>query len=227
MTPAVQIFAINLLPVLGAIVFGWSALSLILIYWIENLIIGAINALKMLIAGGTAGWVGLLAGLFLTAFFAVHYGFFCYAHGTMIWGLFGNGLEGADSKLNTMGLWAATWEKVSTDRVLLWAVALLGAFHVYAFARYWLGARRWETADPATQMFAPYPRIFVVHVTIMLGGVAVLASGQPAVAVALLALLKTILETGHARFLDAAAQNPAFPVKAREILKRLGEHAPH
>ncbi len=156
MTPAVQIFAINLLPVIGTIVFGWSALSLILIYWIENLIIGAINALKMLIAGGTAGWVGLLASLFLTAFFAVHYGFFCYAHGTMIWGLFGNGARRRASPSSTPSACGRRHgRRCRPTKCCYGPWPLLGAFHVYAFARYWLGTRRWETADPATQMFAP------------------------------------------------------------------------
>lgn len=34
-----------------AIVFGWNAFTLILLYWIENLIIGGINVLKIIVFG--------------------------------------------------------------------------------------------------------------------------------------------------------------------------------
>ena len=43
-------------------------------------------------------------------------------------------------------------------------------------------------------MFAPYPRIIVLHLAIMAGAVPVLLLGSPAWAVVALALMKTVFE---------------------------------
>ena len=63
MSPAVEILAVNMLAVIGVGVFGWSALTLLLLYWIENLVVGAFNAVKMLIAGASAGRAQQLAAM--------------------------------------------------------------------------------------------------------------------------------------------------------------------
>jgi Family of unknown function (DUF6498) len=201
MVPVIQIFAVNLWPAVSVAWFGGSVFTLVLLYWVENLILGAINVAKMLIEGCAGGWIGLIAAAFMAGFFCVHYGFFCYVHGILIWGLFGSSL--AHSKLNALGLWAATWQNISVHKVLLWNVILLGAFHLYGFLRYWVGGRCWRNTELQAQMGEPYPRIIIVHFTILIGGFFVMALGQPIWAVVILGLLKTAAETGHLRIADA------------------------
>jgi hypothetical protein len=45
--------AVDLLPVAAVILFGWKAVPLVALYWLENLIIGVFTILRML--GSVAG----------------------------------------------------------------------------------------------------------------------------------------------------------------------------
>ena len=45
-------------------------------------------------------------------------------------------------------------------------------------------------------MFAPYGRLMVLHVTIILGGMPIAITGAPEAAVAILVILKTALDVG-------------------------------
>jgi hypothetical protein len=45
-------------------------------------------------------------------------------------------------------------------------------------------------------MFAPYGRLVVLHITIILGGMAIAATGAPAAAVAILVVLKIVMDLG-------------------------------
>jgi hypothetical protein len=226
MSPLIEILVVNLLAVVGVAVFGWDALTLVLLYWIENLIVGAFNVPKILMSGISSGRTATLASLFLVPFFVVHYGMFCFVHGLFILALFGHGLEGTVD-FSPMGLLGAVLARIQASRAMFWGVAVLLAFHTYLFARYWIGGRRWEVSDPFSQMFAPYGRIVVVHLTIMIAGIPVMLLGQPVLAVAALALLKTVLETGRAKLFDAFAQNPALALKTRRRLRVLDDHAWH
>lgn len=45
---AVVLVGANLLPLIGVFAWGWDVLNVVALYWLENVIIGAINVLKML-----------------------------------------------------------------------------------------------------------------------------------------------------------------------------------
>jgi hypothetical protein len=195
--PLFSTLALNLFPVLSVLAFGWSAFTLILLYWIENLIIGGFNALKILIASLVVGKAGGWVGAILIPFFVFHYGLFCFVHGIFIFAILGR--EGGESWVPVTGpteLAGAVIHNIQSDPGLFWNVLWLAAFHLYDFLRHWIGDGTWRTADPATQMFIPYPRIIVVHLTIMIGAIPVLLLGQPILAVLGLALVKTALDTG-------------------------------
>ena len=38
----------NLIPLFGVLVWDWSTFEVVILYWLENVIIGAINILKMM-----------------------------------------------------------------------------------------------------------------------------------------------------------------------------------
>ena len=59
----------------------------------------------------------------------------------------------------------------------------------------WMRSGAWKGTSLNTQMGEPYGRIIIMHVTILFGGALVVMLGQPAAAVALLAVLKTLFET--------------------------------
>lgn len=44
---ALALLAANLIPLLGVMFAGWSLFEVVILYWLENLVIGAINVLRM------------------------------------------------------------------------------------------------------------------------------------------------------------------------------------
>src|SRR5882724_7957891 len=46
-TSAYALIAANALPLFGVLFLGWDTFSIVALYWTENVIIGAINVLKM------------------------------------------------------------------------------------------------------------------------------------------------------------------------------------
>ncbi len=74
---------VDLLPVIAVLFFGWQAVPLVALYWLENLVIGAFTILRML---GTVAnnAVNLAGAAFMVPFFTVHYGMFCFGHGIFL-----------------------------------------------------------------------------------------------------------------------------------------------
>jgi hypothetical protein len=194
--PLLLALLFNLLPVACAVLFGWGLLSLMLLYWAENVIVGIINVAKMILAGMGKGASGTTAILFDVPFFIVHYGLFCAVHGVLILVLFsGEPAHAVDDPANLPFYFL---RQVHIDRFFAVNLALLTMFHLYRFAFDWIAAGEWRKTTPLVQMFQPYGRIIVVHLAVFVGGFVVSLLGHPVIAVALLAFLKTALEVGAA-----------------------------
>lgn len=190
--PVVATLVINLIPAVCVLFFGWSALFLLMLYWAENVVIGIVNALKMGVAGFGEGLGGILGSLFLIPFFLIHYGGFCAGHLVFVVLVSGGVLNRGDPLEALRQVWADRWDYA----VPLIAIA---AFHLTAFVE-WVRSGAWKTVTLNNQMGEPYGRIIVMHLTLIGGAALVVSMGQPAAAVALLAVLKTVMETiGAAR----------------------------
>lgn len=201
---ALWTIASNAIPVVGVLFFGWQALPLMVFYWLENVVIGAINVLKILVVSvGTAqsAVLGWAIGLFMAAFFVVHYGMFCFVHGIFVFGVFAftdlvhNGQEPSGDAFD-LGTRVGAFLH---GEFLLGAVMLV-LIRLGEFVVLWLGSGAWRTSSPQMQLHEPYGRIIVLHVTLLIGTVPVIALGQPFFAVLVLALLKTGLELGMPMF---------------------------
>jgi len=176
--------AANLIPLVGVFAWGWDAFNIVLLYWIENVIVGAINVLKILLAAQVAEDTGATANdtskAFLVPFFIVHYGIFMLVHGIFLFALFGN------TDAPRIGHVFAG--------VGGWAVLALLASHLVSFVgNYVVGGERLRTT-PKDQLFAPYGRVVVMHLVILVGAVGVQASGSPLVLLVLLVVGKTVLD---------------------------------
>ena len=193
----------NLIPVTGVLLFGWSAFSLLIFYWIENVVIGGFNALKLAVLCGAHGKKGALAGAFLVPFFCVHYGLFCYVHGVFLLAMlmFGGMAPPAVAEgMDPMNLFAAVWSQLQLDEELRLGVLALLATQALAFLLLWLVPGRWRDTHPMIQMFEPYGRIIVLHLTIFVATIPVMIMGEFALAVLALALMKCGLELGLPQF---------------------------
>ena len=184
--PVMLVLLLNLLPVAGVVWWGWSALVLLLLYWAENVVIGVITVLKLLVVAVRGGLGGILHGLFTIPFFVVHYGLFCVGHLVFAIMLGGGVVEGADPFAAGRMVWAERDNYV-------WALAGLAVIHLYSFFL-WFRSGEWKTGELNREMGSPYGRIVVLHITILVGAALIAWLGWPPAGIALLGVLKTIYE---------------------------------
>src|SRR5262245_9956056 len=67
---------VDLLPLYAVIAWGWNAVPLVMLYWMENIVAGVMTIPRIVVSSLRFGIGGLLGGIFLSAFFVVHYGLF-------------------------------------------------------------------------------------------------------------------------------------------------------
>ena len=187
--------SINLLPIVGVLFWSWDAFALIALYWLENLVIGARTVLSMLYAGVHVKSNAVVLGVPMAAFFTVHYGLFCFVHGVFVVSLFGPDSSDPGSGLFDLfgvmsGLFAA---EPNFALGFLAIVAWQGVQFVLSVVRGTL-----LKAAPGELMGAPYPRILVLHFTILVSGAVVTALGLKAAGAVLLALIKTAFDVAEA-----------------------------
>ena len=84
--PLLGILAVNAIPLIGVLAFGWSVFEVLFLYWFENVAIGATHAIRMEISTRTNAVAG---GRSTTTFFMLHYGLFTFVHGVFVITLFG------------------------------------------------------------------------------------------------------------------------------------------
>ena len=196
----VPLVASNLLPLAGVAWWGWHLSTVMVLYWAENGVIGLLNVPRIALAAAPAAsrdspTARLRAARAWTQppipFFLMHYGIFWVVHGVFVFVLFGfSDSPGSSSGGNAQAVLTVNWAEV--------AVGLAGllAFHIGSFIYWDIGRGEGFASTGDNQMFAPYPRLFILHVTILVGGVAIAGTGQPIAALALLVVLKTAFDLG-------------------------------
>jgi hypothetical protein len=180
--------AANLVPLAGVLLWDWDVFALLLLFWMENAVVGVFFALRMVFAGleDAALW---LAKLFMVPFFCVHYGMFTAVHGAFVFMLFGKGNYAVDG-LNAL----APAVRAAADYGLWLPLAVLVASHLFSFAWNYLYRGEFRAAQLSRLMAQPYGRVVVLHVAIILGGIAATALGSPMWALVVLLAVKIALD---------------------------------
>ena len=184
------LIALNLVPLIGVLNWGWKSFDLIFLYWMENLIIGAFTVLRMLIRPYDHVLEAVFP-LFLVPFFCLHYGMFCMGHGVFVLALFGS--EISDDE----GLLMAALQVLSSPYMLA-AVAALTLIQVADWMRD-IRQRGFGADGVMALMAAPYRRIVVLHITILAGGFALTALNEPLAGLIILVAVKTASDVWHWR----------------------------
>jgi hypothetical protein len=192
-TALVALVLANLVPLLGVLFLDWDVGSLVVLYWSENLVIGGITILKMLLkARGQER--------FLALFFTLHYGGFCAIHGFFVLQLTRFAGEHWDHAA------AVTWPgplalvqmfvnlaqqllSAAPPEFLLACLALVVS-HGVSFVLIYLGQREYEHTTMKDLMNEPYRRIAVLHIAIIAGGFLVVRLGSPLGLLVALVVLK-------------------------------------
>jgi hypothetical protein len=209
----------NLIPLAGVLFLGWSVWQILIIYWLENGIAGIFNVLKMQKAEGTDDASATLtingrpasgdSRAALIPFFCIHYGIFWVVHGVFVLTLpvFGAAATGGESSFGT----------TPDPLVLAFAVIALFVSHGLSYWFNFIGGGEYKRVSPAGQMFKPYGRLVVLHVTIIIGAIAISITGAAVAALAILVLLKIALDIGlHlAEHRDIYVAPPPKPARVR------------
>ena len=214
--------AANLLPLFGVMFLGWSTFDVVFLYWMENVVIGIINVLKMITcrpsldaikekyADRFAGipeeqqaqldkltengsLVSIGTKIFMVPFFSFHYGFFCFVHLIFITLMLGGGgMMGGDP-----------FDRMSNISVTLgMALSVIALFvsHLVSYFTNFLGKGEYKRTAAPILMFQPYARIVVLHIAIVFSGFFTLMLGQPIWLLILLVIGKIMLDlTMHKR----------------------------
>lgn len=183
--PLGLVIGLNLIPVIGVLFWGWSAFALIVLYWLENLIVGVRTLASMFANAAITGGANWLGALFFGAFFTVHYGIFCFGHGIFVMALFGGSFYG-DSIIDLGG---AVSKLFATQSNLAIGFASIVVWQVVQFVRF-IASGEVRRTNVLELMGSPYPRIIVLHVTIIFGGFLLMLLNQPVGGILVLALVK-------------------------------------
>jgi len=81
------LIGVNLIPLYGVLKLGWPVFPILLLFWLENVVIGILNTLRMLLADP---WDPVLwaSKFIMIPFFCIHYGMFTAIHGMFVIRLF-------------------------------------------------------------------------------------------------------------------------------------------
>jgi hypothetical protein len=203
--PLLPLVAANLLPVAGVLFWGWKVGDVVWLYWIENVVIGAFNALRMTFAGVTPGRYGpdggppqypmspaMLFGIrvFLLAFFIVHYSIFCFVHGVFLTDMF----RIADAPLGFGARIVASVEALLQEPLGWIAVAGIVASQASAFVYYELVVRESAARRLEIMMFRPYPRVVFIHLFLFTGATVIEVLKSPVAVLVVFVLMKIVLD---------------------------------
>jgi hypothetical protein len=157
----VALIVANLVPLFGVLFWGWDLFVLMMAYWMETGVIGFWAILQMALV---ARWQALM----LVPFFIIHFGGFMVGHLLFLVMLFGSRspddlqhdpLGFAHEMLIGKGLWVALAALFVSHGV---------SFVINFLLPWWRGT--WERPkNPQDAMMAPYGRVIVMHVTVLIG----------------------------------------------------------
>lgn len=182
----------NLVPLGGVFFLDWRVFDVMMLYWAENVVIGAVNVLRMITCKdgivsrrleqqaaadltetqkATISRVSGGAKFFLIPFFIVHYGMFCFGHLSAITAIFGD-KSGADvtSALRVSEYWdSALW---------LGVIAILIS-HLVSFFLNFIGGGEYKRTSLSQLMRRPYGRIIALHIAVIVGAALITWLGSP------------------------------------------------
>jgi Family of unknown function (DUF6498) len=180
----------NLIPLIGVLFLGWDVATVLILYWLENGVVGLMTIPRILFARGPSALksaisIGFGTNVLQAIFFVFNYGFFWVIHGFFVFVL--------SSVVTRVGMPDPIREVAAEPGLVIAVVALLLSHGANLVVNYF-GRGEYRTAIASRQVSEPYPRMIILHMTIIFGALAVAALGQPAALVGVLVVGKTMLE---------------------------------
>jgi len=222
----IVLIGVNLVPLWGAAFWGWSVFEIVALYWLENLVIGALNVVKIAAASPDLEFLAtetskrasgpasssVPSEVIPTAFSprkleAIHHGakiflipFFVFHYGMFcfVHGIFVFVLLGSGSGDPAAQMTSGIPGILGAGGATF-LVAVVGS-HLWSLAVNFFGAGEFRRTSAINQMAAPYGRVVVLHIAILFGAFAIAALGSPLPLLALLILGKIAMDAAfHVR----------------------------
>lgn len=170
-SPIYAIIISNLFPLFMVLFFNWSLAEILPLYWAETGIIGFFNILKILISKKeleftsdkdseyrrTYHFKSFFAKLLISIFFIFHFGIFMTVHGFFVFGL----ILGEFMKID--------FSFLEIMYSIKYAFLFMFASNFYSFFKDYVLSKEYLNVSPNVLLFAPYKRVIVMHITILLG----------------------------------------------------------
>lgn len=172
------LIAANVVPLAGVLLLGWELGLVMLLFWAENGVVGFYGILRLAVL---SRWLAVA----FVPFFLIHFGMFMFGHLVFLL-LFFVVRDPFDASFDQV---VDTLELATPLPYV--ALVVLFISHGVSFVRNFILGDERTHLTAQNVMVGPYKRVVVLHVTIIFGGFLVMATGEAAVALALLVLLKT------------------------------------
>ena len=195
------LLAANLVPLIGVLFFAWDLILVLALFWIENIIIGIFNLLKML---AVAARTRQINGVFLSVFFVLHYGLFCSAHGQLLSKLLGVAplVLDASAQATQTGPFNLFIDAAnlclyfidSYSPVILLAILGLVLSHLVSLIENFILKGGMFNQSVNKLMGKPYKQILIMHAGLMLGAIALQKFGSSIWLLAVLVGLKMVVD---------------------------------
>ena len=170
------ILAVDLFPIWAVLTLGWGAAPLVFLYWLENLIIGAVALAKMVASSVGEHVIGLTGMLFIGPFFVFHYGMFCFVHGVFVSAFASMNSTSGPGFPTPSGL---VQEALQSGASMPTFVLAIIAVQVFLFIQDFILRGEYRETSIDQEMMKPYGRLIVLHIAIFAGAFAMAALGEP------------------------------------------------
>ena len=181
------IIVTGLIPIWGVLHYGWDAVQIVILFWIETLIVGVFTWLRVREAERNPGDPGPFK---VSSFFVVHYGLFWLVHGVLVWVLVLVFMAGVG--------WSGAWSSTVGDQTFWLALIGVGLMQTMIYWRDWARPEAWRGADPSTEMFKPYGRVVALHLLVIAGFWVITLTGGARNLVIVLCAAKVVVDVAIA-----------------------------
>ena len=193
---SILLLGANFIPLMGVLFFDWDVQTIMLLYWVENLIVGLMNIVRILFLAQSKSFLNRLGS---AAFFTVHYGMFCMAHGSLLFSLLNieiAEISGSISPIDMLQNLPAVYLYLQQLLGVTASVALLGMLlsHGFSLNTHYFKAGERHRLTVSKAMHLPYQRIVVMHLGLMGGVFLIEGFDSPALLLVALVVAKIVVD---------------------------------
>ena len=178
------LIAINLTPLLGVVLLDWNLATIFFLYWIESIIVGFFNILKMRFAQKPIKQNLTMPknktyslkekNMALIIAFISNYGVFILGYGLFLYIIF--------------------WRNYHINKSVIISVILLFIGHSITYYTSYIRNMKYKLVSADELIKDPYFRIFILNITLVFGSLIIIKSGEQNISYIIVLTTMTIIE---------------------------------